>query len=62
MTSIKVDESTVTCVECETTHDATDCLQTHDIIAFGFTSHNNLACPDCGGDVELEDAVRLHPE
>lgn len=61
MTSIIVDESTVRCTECGTVHDAADCLQELDIIAWGYTSHNNLACPTCGGDVELEDAERLYP-
>jgi endogenous inhibitor of DNA gyrase (YacG/DUF329 family) len=60
MTSIKVEESTVKCANCEKVHNAEDCLQELDIIAWGYTSHENLACPDCGGNVELENAERLH--
>lgn len=60
MTSINVENSTVKCTDCNTIHDAADCLTENDVIAWGYTSHNNLRCPDCNGTVELKDADTLH--
>ena len=58
MTSIKVEESTV---ECENGHvnPAELCVQPGDIIAWGYTSINNLACSDCGGAVKPHDVETL---